>query len=641
MTTALSVVFDAAKDYMLEALGEELGMQVYLGGMGIDDPLKRRDFFVAAVKDMEARRTGAKLRDLKAVKSVTATKFEPVPLRTFVEDPYFLNMEGVLYPVVLDCTEEMNNGLYQETVLTGAIGTGKTTIALVSTAYQLYLLSSYYNPQEIFGLDPSSEIVFIFQSLNATLAKSVDFARFKSMIEKSPYFAENFAFNKDILSELQFPNRIIVKPVSGAETGAIGQNVIGGIIDEMNFMSIVENSKSSVDGGTYDQAIALYNSIARRRKSRFMAQGKLPGLLCLVSSKRYPGQFTDTKEEESLREIELTGKTTIYVYDKKTWDIKPAGSFSGNWFTIFIGDGGRKPRILAPDEEVDLVDDHLLMQIPEEYRMEFEKDMMNSLRDIAGISTLATHPFIVERDKITSSVRQDHLLFGRDKVDFVDTKLEILVKNIIKPELPRFVHIDLAVTGDSAGLAIGTVTGFSLSETSPDATELMPDIWIDGTLEVNPPKGGEIQFHKIREVLYALKKAGMNIKWVTFDTFQSVDSIQLLRQAGFVVGTQSVDVTTHPYDFTKNALYSGRVSLPEHKKLMVELASLEKDTKKNKIDHPPHGSKDVSDALAGVIYGLTMRREIWSLYGIPHGAIPQSVIDATKKDKMKGAEAQA
>ncbi len=29
------------------------------------------------------------------------------------------------------------------------------------------------------------------------------------------------------------------------------------------------------------------------------------------------------------------------------------------------------------------------------------------------------------------------------------------------------------------------------------------------------------------------------------------------------------------------------------------------------MDHPPHGSKDLADALAGVVYGLTMRRDVW------------------------------
>ena len=60
-----------------------------------------------------------------------------------------------------------------------------------------------------------------------------------------------------------------------------------------------------------------------------MVQGKIPGLLCLVSSRRYPGQFTDVKEAEAKKEIDMTDKSTIYVYDKKAWEIKPAGTFLG------------------------------------------------------------------------------------------------------------------------------------------------------------------------------------------------------------------------------------------------------------------------------------------------------------------------
>jgi hypothetical protein len=78
-----------------------------------------------------------------------------------------------------------------------------------------------------------------------------------------------------------FANNIKVKPGGGQDIAAIGQNVIGGIIDEVNFMAVVEDSKLMRDGSVYDQAAENYNSIARRRESRFMQQGMLPGLLCL------------------------------------------------------------------------------------------------------------------------------------------------------------------------------------------------------------------------------------------------------------------------------------------------------------------------------------------------------------------------
>lgn len=505
----------------------------------------------------------------------------------------------------------------------------KTTCALYTTAYQLYVLSCYDSPHGLYGLDPASEIVFIFQSLNATAARRVDYDRFKAMIERSPYFQEHFPFDKDIESELHFPKRIIVRPVSGAETAAIGQNVFGGIIDEVNFMAVIEGGKNAGENGVYDQAVALYNSISKRRKSRFGSAGKLPGMLCLVSSRRYPGQFTDIKEAEAREEIARTGRTSIFIYDKRTWEIKPPGSYLKETFDVFIGDEARKPRIMEPGEK-DRLPEHfksMVVTIPMDFLDDFKRDLLSSLRDIAGVATLARHPFIVNRESIAAAMRRKNICFAQEWVDFEEVRLSINFDQIVKPDLPRFFHGDLAITGDSAGFAIGTVTGFKTISPVPGVTELLPVVHIDALLEIKPPKGQEIKLGKIRDVIYTLRSLGLNIRWGTFDQFQSRDSMQLLRQSGISVGYQSVDLNATPYEFVKNALYDQRLSMPYHAKCLRELSSLEKIVKGrvNKVDHPQGGSKDVSDALAGVVYGLTMRREIWALHGVAAIQIPQSI----------------
>ncbi len=66
-----------------------------------------------------------------------------------------------------------------------------------------------------------------------------------------------------------------------------------------------------------------------------------------------------------------------------------------------------------------------------------------------------------------------------------------------------------------------------------------------------------------------------------------------------------------PYDVLKTALYDGRVEIPAHDALLGELLALERDARTGRVDHPPHGSKDLADALAGVVYGLTMRCDVW------------------------------
>lgn len=618
--------------FLYQTLTQPEAIKVFRAGQLIMDLNKRVMFYSAVVKDLQAVQRGERASH---VRRSLQYKWEPVGIRQFICDPYFLGKEADVYPKVLQELEDMNCGDYQEVVLTGGIGSAKTTCALYSLAYQLYLMSCLLKPNEAFGLDSVSEIIIVFQSLNKKTSTN-SFERFKALIEGSPYFKEKFPHDKDLSSKLSFPSRIEVVPVSGAETAVIGQNVIGGLIDELNYMSIVEKSKQSVDAGQYDQAVALYNSIARRRKSRFMAGGKMPGLLCLVSSKRYPGQFTDQKEAERNEEIVRTGKSSIYLYDYRVWEVKPPGSFSKERFYVFAGDDSRKPRVLNEGEKVADEDRHLVVGVPMDFFNDFQKDIINALREIAGVSTLARHPYFIDVEAVASSFGKHLSIFGSEEVDFVNTKLTVFPKNFKNAQFPRFCHIDLAISGDSCGLAIGCVTGFKSMKAlgyGGNDEEMMPLIQYDGILEIKPPKNGEILFWKVREVLAKLRDMGLPIRWVSFDSFQSRDSMQLLRQQGFVVGEISVDVTSKPYDTLKSAIYTSRVAAPQHPLCKKELVGLEKDTKTGKIDHPANGSKDCADAMAGVAHGLTTRREIWGMFGIPLVQIPNSVntVDDTAK----------
>jgi hypothetical protein len=54
-----------------------------------------------------------------------------------------------------------------------------------------------------------------------------------------------------------------------------------------------------------------------------------------------------------------------------------------------------------------------------------------------------------------------------------------------------------------------------------------------------------------------------------------------------------------------------------HEKALSEIVRLERDPQSGLIDHPPHFSKDCADAVAGVVCGLTYRREIWARHGVP------------------------
>lgn len=519
----------------------------------------------------------------KDIETIWNSKGTPVGIEEFIFSKEYMNAtvdgEGLVYPVVLDALKEINSGRYVEVVFTGGIGSGKTTAALYTVAYQLYLLSRMKNPHKPFGLDPATEIMFIFQNLTLDLARRVGFARFKEMIDKSTYFQRVFPYQKDLKTKMKFPNRIEVIPVSGSDSAAIGQNVIGGMIDELNYMDRVEQSKQSVDGGTYDQAIEVYNSIARRRKSRFMNQGKLPGILCLVSSRRYPGQFTDIKEEQARTD------PTIYIYDKCMWDIKP-GSYCGERFPVFVGDEGRKPRFLETEE----ADDYpgLVRWVPIEHRDDFEADINNALRELAGVSTLARNPFFALRERVVACIGKRRSVVSAENVDF-QTRSPLIVKShFTNPNIPRWVHVDLSLTGDSTGVAIGHCSGFREMPRGDKLVEVLPVIEFDMVLEVRPPKGGEIEYWRIRDLLFNLRAEGLNLQWLTTDSHQSNDFRQLMYQQGFSTGLESTDTSPVPYKVCRSAMYDGRVLLTDNPKIISEFSGLEQDPKTGKIDHNSH-----------------------------------------------------
>jgi hypothetical protein len=177
--------------------------------------------------------------------------------------------------------------------------------------------------------------------------------------------------------------------------------------------------------------------------------------------------------------------------------------------------------------------------------------------------------------------------------------------------------VDLGLTCDSAGVAIGWVGGFTEMPCSDNTFEMIPMINLDLILEVKPPRNGEIEFENIRRLFYKLREAGMNLKWISFDSFQSVDSVQLLRQKGFITGSVSMDKSSLPYDVTKTAFHDGRIKSPKHEKALSEIVRLERDPQTGRIDHPPNFSKDCADAVAGVVYGLTYRREVGARHRVP------------------------
>ena len=132
--------------------------------------------------------------------------------------------------------------------------------------------------------------------------------------------------------------------------------------------------------------------------------------------------------------------------------------------------------------------------------------------------------------------------------------------------------------------------------------ETLPITRVDLALRIVPPPRGEIDIPRIRALLHQLRDIGMPFGLITFDQYQSQESVKSLKDAGFRCDNFSVDDDTTAYDMLKQALYDERLLCYEFPKLEEELARLERAG--HKVDHPAQAgsSKDVADCLAAVVH---------------------------------------
>jgi hypothetical protein len=315
----------------------------------------------------------------------------------------------------------------------------------------------------------------------------------------------------------------------------------------------------------------------------------------------------------------------IYVFSKSLWESKGRDRYSDETFRVLVGNERTRSRILGEDEAPE-GEGLRIIDVPEDFKREFEKDIDGSIRDFAGETTLASHPFIHNRESVFECMGLADEYDYRSVYPIEEVDLEVSVPSIASDRIRhdvkkmRVAHVDLALTRDSAGLAVGHIAGTKTlerfnPETKERTVEVLPVIAYDLIMRINPPRDGEIDFAKIRQILYDMRdNHGIPIKVVTTDGFQSTDFRQILGKKGFVTEYLSLDRTTQPYRTFRDALYDRRIMLPRHQTLVKELTELEYVTSgsKEKVDHKPRGSKDVADAVCGVAAYLLTRRQAWT-----------------------------
>lgn len=511
--------------------------------------------------------------------------YREAPCRSFGEfiDSY-LGIGEDIYQKVREEGDAIVKGFWENKVKDGilywGIGSGKSTLASIMTVYIMHLLLCLKDPHKTLGIMNDKPIAVINMAPSQFTAKHVVFTSIVNFINNSEWFSR---FDLDALGgEVRFfktqrfskrldPQKphLIIFCGNSKETMPVGLNVYAYVIDEFAFFLDTKERSNAKD---------VRDMLRNRQTSRF---GLKRGMSLTISSARYENDAMDSLYKEN------KNKEGVYCTRRMTWEMKDASKMSKEHFDF----------VVKRDDDGKIIEKW--EGIPIDFRRSFNENAEKAMRDFGCVPSLALSPFDKDAQVVVRNVNLERENPLREDGSFKDWFR-------CDDGKPRYFHIDLAKTKDAVGLVVGCENGFFIDEDG----EERPKVYVDLIMRIEAPEGGEILFSDVRQVLYSMMDRGFDIVMGTFDGWQSIDSIQILNKKGIETEVQSVDRTTEAYDTLKSLLHLNvidyyrynvktrkgeRVDIFEREYMSLELINAKK------VDHPEEGSKDVSDAMAGMV----------------------------------------
>lgn len=578
----------------------------------------------------------------------------PVDITTFMHDKKYLgnalyNQEGkfTIFPYWENKLKEIfpspTETAYNTIVFTGAIGLGKSTIAVICLLYLLYRLLCLKDPYLYYGLQPIDKITISLMNITLENAKGVALDKMNQMILSSEWFLAHGEMCGTVNLEYR-PQKHIELITASSNNQVIGRAIFGNFTDEVNFglTSDVEKLKKKQK--------TLISQIDARMKSRFLRGTYLPTMNIIASSKNSDQSFL---EDFIQSKVKNESKNTLIV-DEPQW-VVDARKDTPQKFYVAVGNKFLANEVLPMDAPETLVEEYRakgysMLKVPIGYRENFVENIDGALMDIAGIATASSLKYISGmkwheciNDKIKNPFTKEIIEVGDAKEDTTQYS-DFFDMSRVPDEFksrPLYIHLDMSISGDKTGIG-GSWIKYKDAAAENNSKSLY--FRVAFSVAVKAPKGAQVSFEKNKQFIYWLRDNGFNIKKITSDTYQSAPVLQDLRAHGFDCEVLSVDRLTgegknkicEPYHYFRSSIYEKRIEVYKTELLTEEVIGLEK-LSDGHVDHTSSGinSKDVSDAVCGSIFEASKHAEE---FAYDYGESLQETITANVDADVKTTE---
>lgn len=520
-----------------------------------------------------------------------------VSFREFIESPEFMDMGDTVYEFWKEEGTALDDPA--KVVLDGSLGGGKSTFAVLYSAFRLYKLFRRGDVARLLGMAQGSEIYLIYFSVSETAAERGGFSQMRSYIDRCKWFQNNFPRDKKKKSTLDFSNNVHI--ISGSSFGhQLGLNIIGFILDEANFRKGVGQGMED----EYAEVTELAGTLIDRQITRFATMGKPEFFSIIVSSASYASSFTEKQKE--------LAKTEKYsaVITSVAYKVKPE-SYSKETFELFTGYGTIEPCIVQstaqhlallhstgiPDSEAA----KLFINPPESIKNLFIEDPYRAMQNHCGIATSLKGSFItsyeVVKDSYLISSDATPLIQGTvvaSNHDDVEIAAVFDETRVVSPERPHSLFLDLSVTGDMGGLTMVRYDG------DQDNVKYHSHVF---TLEIIPPAPPAVtDIAKVKRFIVWL--CGVyNVTAFGSDNYQSMQLRQEVCQAtGLEDIRVSLDSSDVPFTHWLHAIVEKRYKRIFYSRLDKEIKEAEHDLRRRRVVKRRDSSDDLFQTEVGAFF---------------------------------------
>jgi hypothetical protein len=584
-------------------------------------------------------------------------KHDAVSPKEFIKSAHFINdKQGLIWPAIIEDMEvifskrdKFGRKSYFPSVHyfldDEGIGSGKSTKSAIFNAYMAHILLSLRDPLAYFNLF-SSSLLFMNVAPTESKAKDIVFSKTMNFINRCAWFRETHNLPEPRLkSMLKFYGHINTQGITERElqeldrlerTGkadtmptliiAPGSSAISAVTGADLFMGMVDEacSDDGFETQNEDKAGPIISNMDERRVSRFHDEGMVMAISSAGHEERWMEQEI-TRVEVFRKMNNIPDSEPITEMDGRRYLVRRRPSYKANPIYNGYFERGDTFTYVAQreTEEGIILEDKL--EIPNVFQEKFLREPETSLRNICAISTISVHRWITDWNGLISQINQERSDPCPDNGP--DNPLTI---QMVKASLPPtwygngntfyYAHIDLATGGtsssnkDGCGIAIAH-RGEDLTRGEGDQKIKMSKVVLDLSIRLkthgkstrqNTENGAivrasesEIKLAEVRDFLiWCHQDRGFKFAKISFDGWQSLDSVQILSDLGYLCDQEPV--TNDDYDTLAEIWYDGRLDTYYDKHALWEMRRLERK-KNGKIEKSPGSSDDEIECVAKVV----------------------------------------